>query len=231
MRYIRSTLALLLVVCSLAALDSCSDDNCVDPCRQELRSDPTLYFPLAVGNWWKLRKEDGELIYVMTDSIVGYEPMPFGGYCYQLARRIFGYDKVADSVSRDTLDLNLGAYEVRDNCIYYWDWDYGITLHDTIAWRLIDAPLEKGKEWDRCLPNDYVYISDPAETLRTRCHDHLLNVKYRASVTVPAGAFPRVYEIWHSGDDKFMWLAFAPGVGPVYRGSVGFGLVDYHLAE
>jgi hypothetical protein len=231
MRYIRSTVALLIVLCSLAILDSCSDSNCVDPCREELASDPALYFPLAVGNWWKWGYEGDGRIYVMTDSLISYEPLPFGGHCYQLARRIFDYDLAADSVTRDTLFLGLGAYEARDNRIYYWDWDYGITLHDTIAWCVIDAPLEKGKEWDSCLPNDYVYISDPAETLRTRCSGHFVNVKYRTSVTLPAGTFPRVYEIWHSCCDNPRWLAFAPGVGPVYRSSIEFRLVDYHIAE
>lgn len=231
MRYIRSTLALMIAVCSLAALDSCSDSNCVDPCREALLSDPTTYLPLAVGNWWRSEGTtvDGRLL-VLTDSVVSYEPLPFGGMCYQMSRRRFEYDSERDSIAVDTLYHKREAYEVRGNAIYRWIWHYGIETGDTTAWRILDAPLELGKEWDSCEPKEYVYQSAPTETLRIRCSGWQVNVKYGTSFTGPAGTFPRVYEVWVSGDYNPMWYAFAPGVGPPCAGGVYY-LVDYHVAK
>ncbi|MGD8628770.1 MAG: hypothetical protein PVH52_06780 [bacterium] len=232
MRYIKSILVLVIVACSLAGLDSCSDSNCVDPCREELLSDPTTYLPLAVGNWWKYggTTADGQL-HVLTDSVVSYEPLPFGGMCYQMSRRRFEYDTELDSVVVDTLYHKREGYEVRGNAIYKWIWHYGIDTGDTVAWRILDAPLELGKEWEVCDPREYVYQSAPTETLRIRCSGREVYVKYSTSVTGPAGTFPRVYEIWNSYDGNLWWeYALAPGVGP--PSSIGvYYLVDYHVSR
>jgi len=230
MRVIKPVLAFVLVVCTLATLDSCSDSTCVDPCREELLSDPTTYFPLAVGNWWRSEGTTvGGRLVAVTDSVVSYEPLPFGGMCYQMCRRRFEFDLELDSVVMDTLYQNREAYEVRGNAIYRWFWHYGIEIGDTMAWRILDAPLELGKEWDTCEPKEYVYQSAPTETLRIRCSGRKVNVKYGTLFTGPAGTFPRVYEIWGSGNNP-MVHALAPGVGPPHGGGIYY-LVDYYVAK
>jgi len=230
MRVIRSVLALVLVVCTLAILDSCSDSRCVDPCRKELLSDPTSYLPLAVGNWWKYSGTNvHDRLLILTDSVVSYEPLPFGGMCYQMSRRKFEYDPERDSVIADTLYHKREAYEVRGNQLYRWIWHYGIQTGDTIAWRIVDAPLELGKIWEACEPREYVYVSAPAETLHLRYSVLPLTVKYSAKVTTPAGTFDRVYEVWMVRGIKNVWYPLAPGVGVLYWGTLE--LVDYDVSN
>lgn len=146
-----------------------------------------------------------------------------------MMRRFAYFGAATNAVVWDTLILNFAAYEVRDSCLYYWRWSSGYSPGDTAAYRMIDAPLDIGKEWDRCLPNKYAYVSDPAETLRTGVSDELVHVRYRGPVSMPAGTFQRVYEIWYSELGEWRWCAFAPGVGPVSFD--GGDLIDYYVAK